>query len=390
MVEPDLAGAERALRREMLARGDILAVGAPGRRVEQAEGLARDRPRARAVGVHHPDIVAAAAVRGEGDQPPVGREARLHVEGEARADPRRPPAGDRHGVDVAEQVEGDRPPVRADVDVHPGALVDVDRHLAQARARRRVDVPGRRLARRRRRARGCASAVVETSKSESAAKLRIMCGNPLGLRRRKGAGGALSGKTGKRRSTSGGAWARLGGMKRRAALGLGVIGLLLGPATAEACEQRRPALASLSSTGRCPASFPPARSSPRSISATTWGWFGSDGLSARVRRTIQGDYRGETVIVRSRIWTSCDSPFANGSSGFLIGTPRGMEHGKLVGRSAAVLRAPGSAARSPLGVPSGKAGTRARCSDLSERKRTVPKKQGLSLFFLPAPLIALS
>src|SRR5437868_4472463 len=37
MVEPDLAGAERALRGEMLARGDILAVRAPGRRVEQAE-----------------------------------------------------------------------------------------------------------------------------------------------------------------------------------------------------------------------------------------------------------------------------------------------------------------------------------------------------------------
>ena len=125
MVEPDLAGAERALRGEMLARGDILAVRAPGRRVQQAEGLPGDRARARSVGVHHPDIVAAAAVRGEGDQPPVGREARLHVEGEARGDPRRRPARDRHGVDVAEQVEGDRPPVRADVDVHPGALVDV-------------------------------------------------------------------------------------------------------------------------------------------------------------------------------------------------------------------------------------------------------------------------
>src|SRR5205085_11435301 len=39
VVEPDLAGAERTLGREMLARGDILPVRAPGRRVEQAEIL---------------------------------------------------------------------------------------------------------------------------------------------------------------------------------------------------------------------------------------------------------------------------------------------------------------------------------------------------------------
>ena len=148
MVEPDLAGAERALRREMLARGDILAVAAPGRRVEQAESLVGDLARAAAVDVHHPDIVAAAAVRGEGDEPAIGREARLHVEGEARGDPGRMPAGDRHGVDVAEQVEGDRPPVRADVDVHPGAFVHVELDLAQGRARRRVDVPGRGIVRR--------------------------------------------------------------------------------------------------------------------------------------------------------------------------------------------------------------------------------------------------
>ena len=142
MVEPDLAGAERALRREVLARGDILPVRAPGRRVEQPEILAGDLAGAGAVGVHHPDIVAAAPVRGEGDHLPVGREARLHVEGEARGDPPRRPAGNRHGVDIAEQVEGDRPPVRADVHVHPGALGHVHRHLPQPRARRRIHVPG--------------------------------------------------------------------------------------------------------------------------------------------------------------------------------------------------------------------------------------------------------
>jgi hypothetical protein len=146
VVEPDLAGTERPRRREMLARRDILPVGAPGRRVQQAEGLARDLTDPRPVRVHHPDIVAAAPVRGEGDELPVRREAGLHVEGEAGADPPRRAAGDRHNVNVAEQVEGDRPPVRADVNVHPRALIDLDRHLPETLPRRRVHVPGGRLA----------------------------------------------------------------------------------------------------------------------------------------------------------------------------------------------------------------------------------------------------
>src|SRR5205085_4417047 len=99
VVEPDLAGAERALRREMLARRYILPVRAPRRRVEQAEILARDLAGAAAVRVHHPDIVADAPVRGEGDELAVGREARLHVERQPGSDPPWRPAGDRHGVD---------------------------------------------------------------------------------------------------------------------------------------------------------------------------------------------------------------------------------------------------------------------------------------------------
>ena len=142
MVEPDLTGAERALGREMLARGDIPAVRAPGRGIEQFEIFARDRARAGAVGVHHPDIVAAAAVRSEGDQPPVGREARLLVVGEPRGDPGRSAAGDRHRVDVAEQVERHRAPVGAHVDVHPRSLTDPDRDLPRPH-RRVLHVPFR-------------------------------------------------------------------------------------------------------------------------------------------------------------------------------------------------------------------------------------------------------
>jgi hypothetical protein len=52
-------------------------------------------------------------------------------------------------------------------------------------------------------------------------------------------------------------------------------------------------------------------------------------LRARVRRMIQGSYSGATLLVRLT-GTSCDSPFGNGISGFLVGTPGGMDDGELV------------------------------------------------------------
>jgi hypothetical protein len=52
-------------------------------------------------------------------------------------------------------------------------------------------------------------------------------------------------------------------------------------------------------------------------------------LRARVRRVIQGDYSGTTLLVRLD-GMSCETPFGNGMSGFLVGTPDGMEDGVLV------------------------------------------------------------
>jgi hypothetical protein len=140
MVEPDLAGAERALRREVLARRDILSVGGPGRAVQKLEILARDLAPVLAVGVHHPDVVAAAAVGRVGDLPAVRREARMAVERQPVGDARRAAARDGDGVDIPEQVEGDRSPVGADVEVQPRPFGNVDVDLAP-RQRRVGDVP---------------------------------------------------------------------------------------------------------------------------------------------------------------------------------------------------------------------------------------------------------
>ncbi len=141
VVEPDLAGPQRTAGGEVLFRRDEAAVGAPRRLVEEAEVLLGHLALVGPVDVHHPDVVAAAAVGGEGDALAVGREARLGLIGQPLGDPRRRPAGDRQGVDVAQQVEGDGPPVGADVEIHPGAFVDLDRDLANHRAGRGVDVP---------------------------------------------------------------------------------------------------------------------------------------------------------------------------------------------------------------------------------------------------------
>jgi len=45
----------------------------------------------------------------------------------------------------------------------------------------------------------------------------------------------------------------------------------------------------------------------------------SSGLPARVRNVRYGDVQVSTVLLRTPIGTSCDAPFANGSSGLIIG-----------------------------------------------------------------------
>ena len=44
-----------------------------------------------------------------------------------------------------------------------------------------------------------------------------------------------------------------------------------------------------------------------------------DGLRARVRRVVSGDFDGAFVVVKLAGASSCDSPFENGSSGLIIG-----------------------------------------------------------------------
>src|SRR5947208_6304355 len=111
MIEPHLARAERSRRGEVLARNDIVSIGGPLRAVQQPEALLRDRPWARSVAVHYPDVVAAAAVGRESDLASARGVARLHVPRVAGRNRVRLAAGNRHYVDVPQHVEYDLPPV---------------------------------------------------------------------------------------------------------------------------------------------------------------------------------------------------------------------------------------------------------------------------------------
>ncbi len=57
-----------------------------------------------------------------------------------------------------------------------------------------------------------------------------------------------------------------------------------------------------------------------------WG----TGIRARVHRVLQGDYRGNDVIARPTLLTSCDTIFGNGRAGLIVAIPRGLQNGTLV------------------------------------------------------------
>ena len=141
MIEPYLPGAERAPRGEMLLRHDILPIGRPAGLVEQTEILVRYLPLVRAIGVHNPDIVTPAPIRGEGDAAAVGGKARLYFPGQAFGYARRRAAAHRHGVDIAEQRKSDGTAIRAHIDIDPAALVHIDGGLAELKARRAGNIP---------------------------------------------------------------------------------------------------------------------------------------------------------------------------------------------------------------------------------------------------------
>lgn len=58
--------------------------------------------------------------------------------------------------------------------------------------------------------------------------------------------------------------------------------------------------------------------------------FVGKGHRAKIVRHVQGDFSGWSIIARRNLWTSCDSVFANGLRGWVIGRELGLEGDSLV------------------------------------------------------------
>ena len=86
---------------------DKAPIRAPARLIEQAEVFLGQLTLIRAVNIHDPDIVTAPAIRHKSDALTIGRKARLVLIGQALSNPHRLATGDRHGVNIAQQVKGD-------------------------------------------------------------------------------------------------------------------------------------------------------------------------------------------------------------------------------------------------------------------------------------------
>lgn len=54
------------------------------------------------------------------------------------------------------------------------------------------------------------------------------------------------------------------------------------------------------------------------------------GIVARVRRVHQGPRDARSLVIRQTVSTDCDWPFANGTSGIVVGKPVGRRGGMLV------------------------------------------------------------
>ena len=140
VVEPHLAGSERPGAGEVLPRHDVLGVRGPARAVQEAETLPAHLPGVRSVPVHDPDVVPPGPVTRKGDEPAVGRIARLHVPGEALGELSRLPSLDGDHVDLPQEIEGDLGSVGAHVEAHPGPFPGVDLDLQNGK-RRIVHIP---------------------------------------------------------------------------------------------------------------------------------------------------------------------------------------------------------------------------------------------------------
>ena len=139
VVEPQLDGGDARPLGVLLPGDDVGSVGCPRRAADVGVLLGGEGTGMAAVGLHQPHVLDAAAVRGESDRGPVGREAGLRVPRGSRGQRARFASRHRHRIDVAEEIERQCLAVGRDVDRHPRSFARLELHDAGV-GPRRVDV----------------------------------------------------------------------------------------------------------------------------------------------------------------------------------------------------------------------------------------------------------
>ncbi len=126
MIHPQLAAAQRSRAPHVPLHDDVLAVRRPDGGGGQRVFLLGQLPTIRAVAIHQPDVVDAAAIADESDRPAVGAVARLVLVRDAAGEQLGVTALDRDAVDVAQHIKNDPAAVRAHVQAHPSPLVRLE------------------------------------------------------------------------------------------------------------------------------------------------------------------------------------------------------------------------------------------------------------------------
>jgi hypothetical protein len=129
-------------------------------------------------------------------------------------------------------------------------------------------------------------------------------------------------------------------MRTLASIPLAAIALLLAPGRAEACMIADAQEAVIHSA--LPTPLPPGTIiADVMFEDADENRLHGAGIRVRIRRLIQGDVRGTTMIVRQRIQSSCDNPFANGTTGLIVAISLETQAGETVAAPIVVTRLDG-------------------------------------------------
>src|SRR5690606_21126613 len=105
VILPHFTGSQGSTRGKMLTGHQIVTIRHPRCVVQETKIFFGYLTCVASVGPHHPDIVPAACITGEGNPLAIGTEPWLYFIRQARSQGFRLTAGSRNGIDISQKVE---------------------------------------------------------------------------------------------------------------------------------------------------------------------------------------------------------------------------------------------------------------------------------------------